>query len=244
MGSYYVNMQHYFGTIVNDKALINGDQLHHLIDVRRAEIGEKIEISEEGESYLCEVTSLSPLEIKVIKKIEQKRELDIDLTVAFSLLKGDKNELIVLKGTELGASTFIPFVSKRTIIEVGDKAEKKRARLIKIAQEGANQCRRDAVPNVTEIIHYTELLSKPFDVKLFAYEGDAGQGNSLIKEAMKLKPRQSVLIVIGPEGGFTDEEAAMASDYGFQFVSLGRRILRAETAALYACSILGAYGEE
>ena len=237
-------MQHYFGTIVGGNAILNGDQLHHLIDVKRAEIGEMIEVSEEGESYLCRVDSIAPLTISVVKHIEEKRELDIDLTIAFALLKGDKNEIIVLKGTELGVSTFIPFTSKRTIVDVSDKKQKKKERLEKIAQEGAKQCRRDMIPAVKDIVTFRDLLSLNYDVKLFAFEGEAGQSNSIIKEALKIQKRSSVLVVIGPEGGFDPEEVALASDYGFTFVGLGRRILRAETAAIYAASIVGALSEE
>ena len=237
-------MQHYFGTIVDGKAILTGDQVHHLIAVRRGQIGEKIEVSEEKDSYLCEILSLEPLEISVLKKIESKRELDIDLTIAFSMLKGDKNEVIVLKGAELGVSHFVPFISKRSIVDVKDKAEKKRARLQKIAQEGASQCRRDMIPSVEEICTYTDLLSMHFDKKFFCYEGEAGHENSLFKEALKIGKRQSILVVVGPEGGFDAEEVALASDYGFTFVNLGRRILRAETACIYASAILGAASEE
>lgn len=237
-------MQHYFGTIVNGKAILTGDQQHHLVDVRRGEIGEKIEVSEEKESYLCEIVSLEPLEISVIRKIEDKRELDIDLTVAFALLKGDKNEVIVLKCTELGASHFIPFISKRCIVNVQDKGDKKQARLAKIAQEGAKQCRRDMIPSIHPICGFTDLLSLQYDVKLFAYEGEAGCDDTLWKAAAKLSKHQSVLLVVGPEGGFDHDEVALASDYGFTFVGLGRRILRAETAAIYGTAILGAASEE
>lgn len=237
-------MQHYFGTIVNGKAILTGDQVHHLVDVRRGEIGEKIEVSEEGESYLCEIVSIEPLEINVIQQIKDKRELDIDLTVAFALLKGDKNEILIQKCTELGVSTFIPFTSKRTIVEISGKTDKKRERLQKIAVEAAKQCRRDQIPNVTGFTTFRDLLLLQHDVKLFTYEGDCGRENSIFKEAMNIEKRQSVLIVVGPEGGFDPEEAALASDYGFKFVSLGRRILRAETAAIYASTIVGARSEE
>ena len=237
-------MQHYFGTIVNGKAILTGDQVHHLIAVRRGQIGEKIEVSEEKESYLCEIISLEPLEIAVLRKIEHKRELDIDLTIAFAVLKGDKNDIIVLKGAELGVSHFIPFISKRCIVDVKDKEDKKRARLEKIALEGAGQCRRDAIPDIAPFAKFTDLLSLHYDKKFFAYEGEAGESNSLWKEALKLSKRESVLVVIGPEGGFDADEVALASDYGFTFVGLGRRILRAETACIYAATILGAASEE
>lgn len=237
-------MQHYFGTIVNGKAILSGDQIHHLVDVRRGNEGELIEVSEEGESFLCQIASIDPLEINVIKKIEEKRELDIDLAIAFSLLKGDKNEFIIQKCTELGVSSFIPFVSKRTIVDVKDGGEKRITRLSRIGEEAAKQCRRDQVPSVHDIVAFKDLLGMQFDHKLFAYEGEAGQDHTLFSYVGKIEKRSSVLVVIGPEGGFDDEEVALASDYGFAFVGLGRRILRAETAAIYASTIIGASSEE
>ena len=236
-------MQHYFGTIAGDNAIIDGKQVHHMINVRRTNIGEHIEVSDGSEAYLCVVESLDPLVVRVESKIEQKRELDIDLTVAFALLKGDHNDLVVLKGTELGVGKFIPFLSSRTIIAPKDETDNRLLRLRKKAEEGAMQCRRETIPEVTEYARLEDVLKIKADHKLFAYEGMAGTSDDLWHYASKIEKRQSVLVVIGPEGGFSYEEARLALDFDFELVSLGRRILRAETAALYAASILSAASE-
>ena len=236
-------MQHYFGTIAGDNAIIDGKQLHHMINVRRTSIGERIEVSDGSDAYLCVVESLEPLLVRVISKIEQKREIDIDLTIAFALLKGDHNDLIVLKGTELGVGKFIPFLSERSIVIPKEETDNRLLRLRKKAEEGAMQCRREVIPDVAEYARFEDILKMQADHKLLAYEGMAGVSDDLWNFASKIEKRQNVLVVIGPEGGFTHEEARLALDYDFELVSLGRRILRAETAAIYAASILSAAAE-
>ena len=236
-------MQHYFGTIAGDTAIIDGKQLHHMINVRRTNIGERIEVSDGTDAYICAVESIEPLLVRVLSKIDTKRELDIDLTIAFALLKGDHNDLIVLKGTELGVGNFIPFLSDRTIVVPKEETDNRLLRLRKKAEEGAMQCRREVIPDVSEYKRLEDILKIKADHKLFAYEGMAGVSDDLWSLASKIQKRQSVLVVIGPEGGFTHEEARLALDYDFELISLGRRILRAETAALYAASILSAASE-
>ena len=236
-------MQHYFGTIAAGKAILEGGEIHHLLNVRRSEVGEKIEVSDSNEVYLCVIKSLSPLQIDVLKKLEEKREPDIDLQIAFAVLKGDHNDLIVLKGAELGVSRFIPFTCERTIVK--PKGEDTRlTRLRKIAIQGAAQCRRAAIPKVDTYRTLKEVLAMPADIKLFAYEDLAGGTDSLFSITKTLPKRKRVLVVIGPEGGFTHEEARLALDYDFHLIGLGRRILRAETAALYCASLLSGASEE
>ncbi|MCR5491507.1 MAG: 16S rRNA (uracil(1498)-N(3))-methyltransferase [Bacilli bacterium] len=237
-------MQHYFGTIVDGHAILDSAQRHHLIDVRRANCGEKIEIADGTDIFLCQINSLDPLDIVVVDKTVFRRELDNHITVAFATLKGDHNDLIVLKGTELGASRFIPFVCERTIVRPKEKEDKKLLRLRKIAEEGSEQSRRSIVPTVEPYMDFKDVVDLSADIKIFAYEGEAGSESTLLSVAEGIEKNQSVLIVIGPEGGFTENEVKVADDCGFTFVSLGRRILRAETAALYAVSILSATSEK
>ncbi|MBO6285851.1 MAG: 16S rRNA (uracil(1498)-N(3))-methyltransferase [Bacilli bacterium] len=208
-------MQHYFGTIADDHAIIDGKQIHHLINVRRGTVGEKIEVSDGTDAFLCVIEGLDPLSIKVLNKIEEKRELDVDLTLAFGVLKGDHNDLIVLKGTELGVAKFIPFTCARTVV----------------------------VPTVTGYQKFEDVLAAPADLKIFAYEDMWTCSENLLSLAPNIKKHSHILVVIGPEGGFSKEEARLALDYDFEFVSLGKRILRAETAAIYAASIIGAIAE-
>lgn len=235
-------MQHYFGTILDNKAIIDGKQIHHLLNVRRTRVGEKLEVSDDAVSYLCEVRSLEPLDIAVLHPLEEKRELDVDLYLAFGILKGDHNDLIVLKGTELGVSTFLPFTSERTVV-VPEAGDNKYRRLCKKAEEGALQCRRDVIPNVNDYARFEEIIKLNADVKIFAYEEEAGKGQKLFDIVPSIQKGSRVLALIGPEGGFSAHEAALAKEAGFVPVSLGRRILRAETAALYCASLIAGASE-
>ena len=237
-------MQHYFGTIVDGHAILDSAQRHHLLDVRRATVGEKIEIADGTDIFLCQVASIDPLDVIVLEKTEFRRELDNHITIAFATLKGDHNDLIVLKGTELGVMRFIPFVCDRTVVRPKEKEDKKLLRLRKIAEEGSEQSRRTIVPVVEPYADFKDVVELSADVKIFAYEGEAGNDSTLLSIAQGIAKNQSVLVVVGPEGGFSESEVKLADDYGFRFASLGRRILRAETAAIYASAILSAFSEQ
>jgi len=167
--------------------------------------------------------------------------------IAQSLPKGDKFETVIQKGTEIGVTAFIPFVSARTIVQYDAKKETKRlARWRKIAKEAAEQAHRGKVPDVREAIGWKELLKLAGEAALtvFCYEKEDG---TQLKDVLRSAPRPvdgPILVVIGPEGGFTESEAEEAENAGCKLTGLGRRILRTETAGMVAAScILYEYGE-
>ena len=235
-------MQHYFGSIQNGVVALPEEERHHLLHVKRAEIGEKIEIGDGENVYLCRVDSLDPLRLSVLENAASPRELSANVTLAFGVLKGDHNEFIVQKGTELGVSTFVPFLSARTVVKPKEAEDAKLVRLRRVAQESAKQCRRGKIPSVSPYCSLDSLLNRKEELKLFAYESEALHGIPLI-HALKGRAFSSVLVVVGPEGGFADSEADALKNAGFLAVSLGKRILRAETAALYCASIISACAE-
>lgn len=239
-------MQRYFAAkIEGDQAFLCSEDAHHLVDVVRIGLHEKIEVVSGETTYLGEIMGLDPLAIHLLHPLEEKRELDHPVTLAFAVLKGDHNDLIVEKGTELGCSHFLPFLSERTIIKVGlGEADGRILRLRKIAQSSAQQCRRTLVPVVDNYTDFGAICSLKADLKLFAYEELAGQSATLKVALAGLKKDQSVLIVVGPEGGFTSKETQIALKAGFQPISLGRRILRAETAAIASLSLISAFSED
>ena len=238
-------MQRVFASIENNIVLLGEEDLHHLKDVLRLSLGEEVEVLSPEGPFLARVSSLSPFTLEVVAPISEKRELDNRLGIAWSLLKGENNDWIVMKGTELGVTDFHPFISKRSIVkaELG-KEDNRLARLKKIAKSSAQQCRRASVPEVYPYVKYLDAISSDYDVKLFAWEGINGQSQTLYKAINEIRKGQSVLLLIGPEGGFGEDEAQLAVEHGFRMVSLGRRILRAETAAIYAASLVGARSEE
>lgn len=238
-------MQRYFADSVRgNNVFLSPKDAHHLVDVVRIALHEQIEVVAGQTTYLCSISHLDPLEISIGHPIEEKRELDGELLLAFAVLKGDHNDLVVEKGTELGCSHFIPFLSERTIIKVAAGSEDSRIlRLKKIAESSAQQCRRLNVPKVDRYADFDQVLSLTADQKFFAYEEMAGQSATLFAALAPVKAGSSILVVVGPEGGFTIEETKKALEAGFTPVSLGRRILRAETASLASLSLISAFME-
>ncbi len=244
-------MQRYFVSaeqFADHRVLLNGDEAHHLIRVMRAREGDRIIVSDgDQREALAELTVIAKdsAEAKIIEWLPMDREPEVLVTVAQSLPKGDKLELVIQKGTELGASRFIPFVSERTVVQYDARKEAKRLeRWRKIAKEAAEQAHRNRIPQVTAPHAWREIMemAEQFDMALFCYE-KAGGSAALrpLLQQLRLNPphgggnhqrKPSILLVVGPEGGFSEREAEEAKLCGFQLVGLGRRILRTETAAL------------
>ncbi len=236
----------FFGGIKNNKAILGDGDLHHLFNVMRRKVGDQIDVVYAGDTYKCEITSIKPLSIDVIEVLQDDVELPCNLILAFALLKGGHDELVYMKGTELGVSAFAPFLSRRTIIELPKEKdkEKKLERAEKIVKGASEQSRRTVVPEVFPISTYKNILKIEADHKFFAYENESHTAIGM-KEALKdLKSGETTLVVIGPEGGFSPEEVELAKDAGFTFISLGKRILRAETASIFAASVHSVLAEE
>lgn len=226
-------MQRYFGQVVGGIAQLSASDEHHLVDVVRIREKEKIEVVDGESVYLAQVEAIKPLKLRILQEIIDKREPDNPLLLAFALLKGGHNDLIVEKGTELGIAEFLPFLAYRSIVKVAPGEEDGRLqRLKKIALSSAGQCRRQIIPAVDSYKNFDDILAVPAEHRLLAYEGDAGEAVTISTCLSGIKPRERVILVVGPEGGFSSQEIQKARDAGFTFVSLGRRILRAETAAI------------
>ena len=237
-------MERFFGRIEGDKAYITPDKAHHLVRVLRAKKGDKVEIADTGELYLCEIKSLDPLEITVIESLYKPNPLPFTLVLAFALLKGGHDELVLQKGTELGVSEFAPFVSSRTIVRLDEKdKEKRKARFEKIVLSSCEQCKRIDIPKVDDILSFDKMTDMKFDHAFFAYEGLSHEAFNLAIEASKVKEGERVLLIVGPEGGFDEKEVDLATKKGLTPVSLGQRILRAETASIYLASVFSFLGE-
>ena len=232
-------MQRYFAKIYERDVVLTKDDAFHLTKVMRAKVGEQIEVVADDKVYLCEVKSLKPLQIKIKREIKENHELKSHVVLIVSLLKGDHTDLVIQKATELGVEEIVLLQSERTIVKIKQSdREYKLERFHRIAKEAAEQSKRSVIPNIYRIIKLDGLKEIKAEVKLIAYEGVAGTADSFNNKISKLKPGQRVAIVIGPEGGFSSGEIDAATYYGFKKVSLGKRILRAETAAIYALSVI------
>ncbi|MDQ0156014.1 16S rRNA (uracil(1498)-N(3))-methyltransferase [Robertmurraya andreesenii] len=237
-------MQRYFVDNKKDNHFfISGEDRHHIVNVMRLKEGDQIICAASGKSAVCLIAEITDEQVKaeVVKWEEATAELPVRVAIASGLPKGDKLEWIIQKGTELGASVFIPFAASRSIVKWDDKkASKKVERWNKIAKEAAEQSHRQISPEVISPISLKSLIemSKDYDYKLIAFEEDAKVGESSILHSTlnRIEAGQSILFVFGPEGGLTEGEVTRLKESGFLSCGLGPRILRTETAPLYALS--------
>ena len=226
--------------MTDDTVVIRGDDCQHILRVMRMKQGDRIICCDGTRTALCELKDFTNESVTavVVKWLEERRELPVFVAIAQGLPKADKLEFVIQKGTEMGASEFIVFSARRSIVKWDkEKAEKKLKRLEKIAKEAAEQSHRTCLPKLGFSPSFAQLAeeSDRFDLTLVAYEEAAknGEATALKKALTFLRPGQSVLFVTGPEGGFSDEEVSMLQRKGFIVCGLGPRILRAETAPLY-----------
>ncbi|MCQ2088283.1 MAG: 16S rRNA (uracil(1498)-N(3))-methyltransferase [Bacilli bacterium] len=235
-------MQRYFAIVSDNKVLLSNDDQHHLLNVLRAKIGEKIEVVSEGSLFLAEITKISPLVISVVNKLEDNSELKAKVTLYYCLSKGDKNDFVVQKATELGASKIVLVSSKRCVVKYDNKdVDKKIARFNKIAKEAAEQCHRIIVPEIIGPVTVDQIGKiATEEVRFVAYEEEAKKSPSFSLEGNET----SVAVFIGPEGGIDENEVKKLNEFSFKNVSLGNRILRTETAAVYALSVIANYLEK
>lgn len=224
------------------KGWISGDELGHMRRVLRLRPGDRVMLFDdqgwEHEGVLRAYTEKSG-EVEILRSFRAERDSALEVTLAQALGKGEKMDWIVEKATELGVRRIAPFVSARTVPRLErEKSERRRSRWEKIALSAAKQSGRAQIPEILPLGDFAEVIGRPWEcsLKLFFWEGEAGRGLAQIRrEADRVG---SVLLVIGPEGGFSSEEAAEAMRRGFQPVTLGKRILRTETAALAALSVV------
>lgn len=248
-------LQRYFVPAVNwreDEVIISGDDAHHIMRVMRNQEGNKLICNHpEGRAALCKITVLDNeiVHASIEEWLSEMTELPVDVTIAQGLPKGDKLELVLQKGTELGASTFIPVQAERSVV-VWDtkKTEKKLQRYSKIVKEASEQSHRNKLPHINPVTTTDKLIkeSVAYDMKLFAYEEEAKTADfqSFGTIIDKLEVGNRVLVCIGPEGGFSEKEANDLKQNGFLSVRLGPRILRTETAALYVLASISYHLEE
>ena len=222
---------------------ITGTDVNHISNVLRMKQGEEVWISDGGKKeYRCAIEAFSQEEVllHIIYAQEPDYELPSRIYLFQGLPKADKMELIIQKAVELGAYEVIPVETKRCVVKLdGKKAAKKVDRWQQIAESAAKQSKRMLIPNVHQIMTFKEALSyaQSMDIRLIPYE--LAKGMQETKEILTaIEPGQSIGIFIGPEGGFEEKEVEAAIEEGAKPITLGRRILRTETAGLAILSVL------
>lgn len=232
------------GQIQDDKICITGPDVNHIKNVLRMKAGEKLVVCNGmGTDFQSRIEQIASDEIKL--RIEKKEkaisELDVKITLFQGLPKKDKMDLIVQKAVELGVFEVIPVITKRTVVKIEDKKKekKKTERWQAIAESAAKQSGRGIVPKIGDIIDFkeaVEMMTK-LDYNIIPYENEKGIGQSK-KIIHNLSDFHSIGILIGPEGGFEQAEVEEAVKIGAGAVTLGRRILRTETAGIAVLSII------
>lgn len=220
-------------------ARIEGDDARHIARALRMAVGDAVTVCADGVAYDCELTKIRDelCECRIIAHSETKTESCVDITLFMAFPKGDKLETVIQKAVELGVKSVVPFESSRCIKRPkADKIDKQTQRYTRIAHEAAKQCGRAVLPTVEEPMSFSEMLSAAAlaDCVLFCYEG-AGT-LSLRKCLEEMDTPRTVAVIVGSEGGFSEEEARQCRESGFTAVNLGPRILRCETAPDYVLS--------
>lgn len=232
-------MYHFFVSeeqINGENAYIEGSDVDHIANVLRMKPGEELLISVRGDwDYLCKIVDIETdrVNLKVLESMEQ-RELPVNITLLQGIPKSDKLEMIIQKAVELGVSEIIPVKTKRVVVKIDEKkVDTKVNRWNAIAESAAKQSKRSIIPKVYEPMSIDNALEivKDFGVKLIPYENADGidKTRRILDNMDKTK---NIAVFIGPEGGFEESEVERIKNSGFEVITLGKRILRTETAGL------------
>lgn len=226
-------------------ARIVGSDVNHAKNVLRIKPGEVLLISDGGgRDFLCRTVSVENDQILAkVEAEEESRELSSRITLYQGLPKSDKMEMIIQKATELGIWQIVPVITRHTVVKLDKKKEEgKQKRWQMIAESAAKQSRRSAIPKILPVIELDKALSEcpSYDLALFAYENQKGMSQTaeVLEAVGEDQNIQEIALFIGPEGGFSSEEVLAADKAGLIPVSLGRRVLRTETAGLALLSVL------
>jgi len=237
MPRFYIPSPH----IENGLLRIEGDEVKHIRKVLRLKTGDEIVVfngaSKEFEGTIVE-EGRSSVMVKIQRMLSPKGDSPLEVTLAQSLLKGEKMDYLIRKATELGVKEIIPFLSSRSVPLLEKSGRQRRhQRWEKIAIEASKQCGRGVVPKIKSLQDYSDMLHAPSTehLRLILWERDGMKVKEILERS---EEKTKIFFVVGPEGGFSQDEVEEAKGAGFVTVTLGRRMLRAETASLCFLSIL------
>lgn len=214
--------------------VLSDENRHHLLNVVRLSPDEEFEIVSSGKVYRAIYND----GLKILREVENSHETRIPIHLYMALIKQDKFELALEKTTEVGVSSITPVIFKRTLVNIKGKEDKKLLRWQKILESAAKQSKRDIIPTINnpeklENIDFKGTLIVPYECAEEIYIDD------VLKDTKDIKDIEEISILIGPEGGFDESEIEFLKTLGCNIVTLGTRILRAETAAIAACYEVG-----
>ncbi len=217
---------------------ITDTDYNHIANVLRMKCGDTFLVSNNGQSHLCEIEHIDSQRVtaRIIEENYQNTQLPVKIYLFQGLPKSDKMELIIQKCVELGIHSIIPVEMSRCVVSLDDKKKKNKvSRWQSIAESAAKQSKCSFIPEISEVMSYKQAIAKAKELDLILVPYENERGMAATKEALqKIKNGMSVGIFIGPEGGFDEKEIIIADETGGLRISLGKRILRTETAAITA----------
>ena len=234
-----MDMQHYF---INEKhenlMIFSNDDAHHILNVMRLRNNDQVVCIFENSKYLCElVIENKSVKAKIVEEIEDNSILPIKVVLFYSMPQGEKFELVLQKATELGVTEIIPVMTRKCIVSIDSKKlPNKMERWNKILKEASEQSRRSTIPLLREPINKEQVKEYMCETNLIGDERKVVEGTSSMMNLVN--NAKSISVLVGCEGGFTNDEFDYFKSIGFKGVSFGKRILRSETAAIYALSCI------
>ncbi len=239
MSRFFVTPADIDGAVIH---LTDKGDIHHMSEVLRLSAGSRITVSDSYEwEYSCVIESITREEItaKIVDKQKDSREPSVSVTLFQGIPKGQKLDDTVRKTTELGISAIVPVFMKRTVVKDNGGYSKKCERFRNIAAEASKQSGRIIIPDVSDPVSFKNMMGMldGYDMVVFCYENE---DQLTLKDELRSRGEKpsSVAVIIGPEGGFSEEEAAELSGRGFRPVTLGRTVLRTETAGTAALAMI------
>ncbi len=232
------------GQIEEDWIRITGDDVNHIKNVLRMNVGEELVLCDkEGQFYTCLIEEISGQEIqtKIVKKEDAATELPTKIYLFQGLPKKDKMELIIQKAVELGVYEVIPVATKYCVVKIEDKKKEKKKleRWQAISEAAAKQSGRGIIPTIREVMSFQDAIKMAANLEGGIIPYERSEGMKASKDAIeKVCLGKSIGVFIGPEGGFSEEEIKLAFKQGIQPITLGKRILRTETAGLTTLALL------
>ena len=239
MHKFFVPESNFFGSEVN----IEGEDVKHIYKVLRLTEGDKININNcNGKEFLAEISSINKtkVECKIIEETNINNESPVQIHLFQGLPKAAKMDLIVQKATELGVMSVTPVVMERVVVKSEAKEYKKIDRWNRIALEACKQSKRTIIPKINDVMEFDKMLEtlKNFDLIVVPYESQENYGIKTMMQGIEKDNIKTIAVIIGPEGGYEDNEIEILKELGSYIVTLGPRILRTETAGFICSSLL------
>jgi len=223
---------------ISDKVILSKEDSYHITKVMRMNLDDLIEIVIDKNTYISKIVKLgNSVEALILDEIDENNELDTQVTLVQSIVKEQKMDYILQKSCELGVFKIIPYKAGRSVVNFSGKENKKTMRWQTILKEASEQSKRNIIPEITQPMSLSEIVNlQEYDIKILCTIEE--NTKTLKKVLSNLSRSDKMLIVVGPEGGFTEEETRTMVSNGFVTVSLGKSVLRTETASLFILSAI------